>query len=170
MVSRHWLYFGGFVITGILLVGATLMGIVDGLSALSGSVPASEEFILVAMLGAAAEWVMIVLVLGIVAVVFLAATVISVLRTASLPRDDRLVSIVERVEQQYPVLRQFDVSEKVSPTPEDRRQQLKDQYISGEISDAEFEREMGRIMNDAASKEKSQSGTDTTIEIDDDSS
>lgn len=167
MVSRHWLYFGGFVITGILLIGATLMGIVDGLSALSGSVPTSEEFILLAILGAAAEWVMIVLVLGLVAMGFLAATVISVLRTAALPRDDRLVSIVEWVERRYPVLRRFDVTEKVSPTTEDRRQQLKDQYISGEISDAEFEREMGQLMDDAASTEKSQPGTETTIEIDD---
>ncbi|WP_306060450.1 SHOCT domain-containing protein [Natronococcus wangiae] len=167
MVSRHWLYFGGFVITGILLIGATLMGIVDGLSALSGSVPASEEFILLAMLGEAAEWVMIVLVLGLFAVVFLAVTVISVLRTASLPRDDRLVSIVEWVERRYPVLRRFDVTEKVSPTSEDQRQQLKDQYISGEISDAEFEREMGQLMDDATSKEKSQSRTETAIEIDD---
>ena len=166
MISRHWLYFGGFVITGILLIGATLMGIVDGLSALSGSVPASEEFALLAILGAAAEWVMIVLVLGVVAVVFLAATVVSVLRTASLPRDDRLASIVEWIEQRYPIFRRFDVTEKVSPTTEDRRQQLKDQYVSGEISDAEFEREMGQLMNDASSKEKAQFRTETTIEAD----
>lgn len=156
------------MITGILLVGATL-GIVDCLSALSGSVPASEEFVLLAMLGEAAEWVVIVLVLGFVAVVFLAATVVSVLRTASLPRDDRLVSVVEWVERRYPVLRRFDVTEKVSPTTEDRRQQLKDQYVSGEISDAEFERKIEQLMDDAPAREQSQSGTETGVETEDNS-
>lgn len=73
----------GFVVTGILLVGATLMGIVDGLAVLTGSVPANEEFILLAMLGAAAEWVMIVFVLELVALLFLAAAGISVLRKKS---------------------------------------------------------------------------------------
>lgn len=63
MVSRHWLYFGSFVVTGILLVGAGLMGLLEGLSALSGGMPASEEFVLVTMLGAAAEWVIAVLIL-----------------------------------------------------------------------------------------------------------
>lgn len=164
MVSRHWLYFGGFVVTGILLVGATLMGIVDGLAVLTGSVPANEEFILLAMLGAAAEWVMIVLVLGLVALLFLAATGISVLHAASIPRDDRLVSIVELLERKYPVLRQFDVTEKVDPTTEDRQQQLREQYVSGEISEPEFEREMEQLMDDPTSEGQR---PETTTEGDD---
>ncbi|MFC6764469.1 SHOCT domain-containing protein [Natrinema soli] len=167
MASRHWLYFGGFVITGILLVGAGLMGIVDGLSALSGGVPASEEFILITMLGAAAEWVLIVLVLGVITATFLVATIVSVLRTTSLPRDDRLVSIVEWLEREYPLLRRFNVSETVEPTTEDRRRQLKKQYVEGEISDAEFERKMDQLVDGTNSKSRSRSGT--TIEIDESS-
>ena len=150
MASRRWLYFGGFVVTGVLLVGAGLMGIVDGLSALSGGVPAaSEELVLLTMLGAAAEWVVIVLVLGMVAALFLTATVVSVLRSASLPRDDRLVSIVDRLERHYPIVRRFDVTEKVKPTAEERRQQLEEQYVTGEMSEAEFERKLAKLMDDS---------------------
>lgn len=169
MVSRHWLYFGGFVITGILLVGVGLIGILDALSVLSGGVAYSEEFVLLAMLGEAVEWVVLSLVLGVVAVVFLVATVVSILRSASLPRDDRLVSIVEWLERRYPLLRHFDVTEKVEPTTEDRRQQLKEQYVEGEISDAEFERKMEQLVDGTDSKSRSWSGTGTTIEIDEDS-
>ena len=115
MGSRHWLYFGG-VVTSVLVVGSGLMGVLEGVSALSGSVPASEEFVLLAMLGAAAEWIVIALVLALVAALFLVATIGSVLRAASLPRDDRLVSIVERLERHYPILRQFD-----GPTDSNRR-------------------------------------------------
>lgn len=166
MVSRHWLYFGGFVITGVLLVGAALMGLLEGLSALSGGVPAGEGGVLLVMLAAAAEWVMISIVLGIVASVFLVATVVSVLRNASIPRDDRLVGVVEWLERRYPVLRRFDVAEKVEPTLEDRRRQLKAKYVDGEISEAEFERRMERLMNDSAGEDASRSGRETTVDVD----
>ena len=166
MTSRHWLYFGGFVVTTVLLVGASLLGILEGLSAFSTRVPANEEFILFELLGAAAEWVVAVLTLGIVALMFLAATVVSVLRSASLPRNDRLVSIVERVERRYPLLRHFDVAEKVKPTMEDRQQRLREQYVQGEISETEFEREMAQVM-DETPDEPSQSETKRNVELED---
>lgn len=164
MVSRHWLYFAGFVVTGSLLIGAGLIGVLEGLSALSGDVPASEEFVLLTMLAAAAEWVIIVLVLGLFAVLFLTATVISVLRNASLPRDDRLVSIVNRLERQYPILRQFDVAEKVEPTTEDRKRELKQRYVNDEISEEAFEREMEQLMDDNNSNAKRQPNDYTTAD------
>lgn len=164
MVSRHWLYFGGFVIAGILLVGAGLMGVLDALSVLSGSASYSEELVVLAMLGEAAEWIVVALVFGLFAAVFLTATVVSVLRNASIPRDDRLVSLVERLERQYPLLRQFDIAKKVEPTSEDRRRQLKEQYIEGEISDEAFEREMAQLMDDTPSESKSRSASDSAVE------
>jgi uncharacterized membrane protein len=167
MPSRHWLYFGGFVVSGILLVGAGVMGLIEGSSALAGGAPASEESMLVTMLAAAAEWIGIVLVLGLIAILFLVATVVSVLRSASLPRDDRLVTAVEWLERQYPLLRKFEVSEKVEPTTEDRRQRLKEQYVTGEISETEFEREMERLMDDTDSEGASLSDTERTLEVDD---
>ncbi|WP_136687816.1 SHOCT domain-containing protein [Halorhabdus amylolytica] len=152
MASRHWLYFGGFVLTGVALLAVVLVGVLDALSALSAdAVVYGEEFVLLAMLGAAAEWVVAAVVLGTLACLFLVATVVSVLRNTSLHRDDRLVALVERLEREYPVLGQFDVSEKVEPTTEDRKQRLKEQYVDGELSDAEFEREMERLMDEESS-------------------
>jgi hypothetical protein len=168
MVSRYWLYFSGFVVTAILLVGAGFVGIVEGLSALSGELPASEELILLTVLRAAAQWVMVVLVLGVIAIIFLAATVVSILRTGSLPRDDRLVAVVEWLERQYPLLRRFDVSEKVEPTTEDRRQELKQQYVSGEMSEAEFERQLTQLMDDTSKEESPRNDNESTIKTEDD--
>ncbi|QRV17487.1 SHOCT domain-containing protein [Haloterrigena salifodinae] len=166
MASRHWLYFGGFVVTGILLVGVGLLGLFDALSVLTGGATYSEEVLVLAMLGAAAEWVVAAIVLGLIAVAFLVATVVSVLRTKSIPRSDRLASIVERLEREYPVLRQFDASERVEPTTGDRRQRLKEQYVDGEITEAEFEREMQRLLDDDAADAQSRSNTHTNVEID----
>jgi len=168
MVSRYWLYFSGFVVTAILLVGAGFVGIVEGLSALSGEPPASEELIFLTVLRAAAQWVIVVLVLGVIAIIFLAATVVSILRTGSLPRDDRLVAVVEWLERQYPLLRRFDVSEKVEPTTEDRRQELKQQYVSGEMSEAEFERQLTQLMDDTSKEESPRNDNESTIKTEDD--
>ncbi|WP_123622753.1 SHOCT domain-containing protein [Halorubrum sp. CSM-61] len=168
MVSRHWLYFSGFVVTGILVVGAGLIGLFEGLSALSGGIPASGEFILIAMLSAAAEWVIAVIVLGLFTGFFLVATGVSILRNASIPRDDRLVSVVQWLERQYPPLRKFDVSGHVEPTTEERRQEIEEEYVSGEMSEAEFERRLTQLMDDTSSEERSQASTDSTIEIEDD--
>jgi len=168
MVSRYWLYFSGFVVTAILSVGAGFMGIIEGLSALSGEPPASEELILLTVLRAAAQWVIVVLVLGVIAIIFLAATVVSILRTGSLPRDDRLVAVVEWLERQYPLLRRFDVSEKVEPTTEDRRQELKQQYVSGEMSEAEFERQLTQLMDDTSKEESPRNDNESTIKTEDD--
>jgi len=149
MASRHWLYFGGFVVSGVLLVGAVLAGLLDGLAALSGGVPRGETAIVLTALAAAAEWVVAVLALGLVAAVFLAATGVSILKSGALPRDDRLVSLVERLERKYPILRQFDASRRVEPTTEDRKRELKERYVEGEISNAEFERRMEQLMADS---------------------
>ncbi|ELZ07990.1 hypothetical protein [Natrialba aegyptia] len=148
MVSRHWLYFGGFAITGLLLVGTGLLGLLDALSVMADGASYSEEFVVLAMLAEAREWVVVTLVLGLLATAFLGATVASILRHASLPRSDRLVALVERLEYRYPILRQFDASQRVEPTTEDRKQRLKEQYVAGEISDGAFEREMAQLMDD----------------------
>lgn len=161
MVSRHWLYFGGSVIAAVLLVAAGLLGLLDALSVLSGGTAYGEEFVLLAMLGEAAEWLVIALVLGLLAAALLVASVVSILRSASLPRSDRLVALVERLEREYPILRTFDVSEKVEPTREDRKREIRDRYVAGELSEAEFEREMERVLDDDSTADAPRSGTET---------
>jgi len=154
MAARHWLYFGCSVVAGVLAVGAGLIGVLEGLSALSGGVLASEEPVVVTMLGAAAEWVVAALGLGLIAVLFLVASVVSVLRNATLPRDDRYVAVVERLERRSPTLRQFGLSETFEPTAEDRRRQLREQYVAGEISETEFERRVADLMDETSSDER----------------
>ncbi|ELY57357.1 SHOCT domain-containing protein [Natronococcus jeotgali] len=156
MVSRRWLYFGGFLIAGLLLIGTALLGLADAMSVLSDGTYYGEEFVVLAMLGEAVEWVLLGLVLGLVAVGFLAATVVSILRSASVPRDDRLAAVVERLERRYPLLARFDASNRVEPTAEDRRRKLKERYVAGELSDDEFERELERLADgDASSRRRS---------------
>jgi len=148
MASRHWLYFGGFVVSAGLLAGVGLLAVLDALSVLAGGAASGEGFLLLAMLGAATEWVAAAAVLGLFAAAFLAASVVSVLRSASVPRSDRLATVVERLERRYPLLREFDASERVKPTAEDRRERLRERYVAGEISEREFERETERLLDD----------------------
>jgi uncharacterized membrane protein len=140
------------------------------LSALSGGVPASQEAAVLTMLGAAAEWVVAVVVLVLVAVTLLAATVVSVLRNASLPRDDRLVGVVERLERHYPVLRQFDASEMVEPTAEDRKRDLRERYVAGELGEAEFERKLAAIMDETSADDRPRTDERTNVELEEDRS
>ncbi|WP_247729176.1 SHOCT domain-containing protein [Halovivax limisalsi] len=166
MASRHWLYFAGAVLCGLATVAVGLLGVVDALSVLSSGVYAGEEFVLLAMLGEAIEWLVALSVFGVLAVIFLAATVVSVLRNTLLHRDDRLVTIVDRLEREYPALRQFDVASTVEPTTEDRKAELKERYVDDEISEAEFEREMERLMDDSSTDHRSRSRTERTADRD----
>lgn len=150
MSGRYKLYFGGFLVTSILLVGAGLMAVLDGLAVLTSGAGLyyGETFLLLAMAGRAAEWLVAGVVLGLFAVVFFVAGVVSVLRTTSLPTSSRAASLVERLEHRYPALRRFDVAEKVEPGTDERAEKLKRQYVEGEISEQEFEREMERTLDD----------------------
>jgi hypothetical protein len=72
---------------------------------------------------------------------------------ASLPRSDRLGRTAERLERRYPPLRMLGVADLLSPpepTAEERAEQaladLKQQYVAGEISEAEFERKVDRLV------------------------
>lgn len=147
MAARHWWYFGLFVTTSILSVGASMMGMIDGLSALPEGAAYGEEFAPLLMLQAGGEWLVASMVLGLFSMAFLTATVVSVLRNRAFPRDDRIASVVERLERRYPILQEFDVSKRFEPTPEERKKELKAQYVEGELSEAEFERRMEQVMD-----------------------
>lgn len=164
MASRHWLYFGGFVLSGLLLVGVSLLALLDALAVLSGGAASGQGPLLLAMLGAAAEWVVAGIALVLCALLFLVATVVSVLRSATIHRSDWLARVVERLERRYPMLERFDASERVGPTTKDRRRQLRERYVAGEISDEEFEREMERVLDDGSSTVHTRSGADSVAD------
>jgi hypothetical protein len=166
MISRPWLYFGGFVLTCLLLVGASLVGIVEGLSALTGGLAAGNQFALVAMLDAVLEWILVALFLGTVAGALFVATVVSVLRRLSLPRNERLATIAETLERWFPAFRRLDAADKLRPTTEERQQQLKAQYVAGELSEVEFEREMEHVIDEETAG-RPRYGTQRAMELDD---
>ncbi|QIB75413.1 hypothetical protein GL213_03535 [Halogeometricum borinquense] len=89
----------------------------------------------------------------IVAVVSSVGIVYGLARQASLPRGGRVESIARRAERMFPVFRMFGVADVFSepePTPEERREDalasLKRQYVEDEISEAEFERKLDRLV------------------------
>lgn len=78
-------------------------------------------------------------------------------QNASLPRSDRVTSLAERLEREHSLLRVLGRSDLLTPpepSAEEQAEQalatLKQQYVNGEISEAEFERRVDRlVVNDS---------------------
>ena len=146
MPARHWLYVSGFVGSGVGVVGAGLLALLESLSVLFG--PPTDAFVLSAMLEAAAEWIVLSFILALLAVLFFVAAVVSLIRTLSVPRNERVASLFSWLERTHPALEAVGISNKFEPTAEDRKQQLKERYVDGEISEREFERRMDQLMDE----------------------
>lgn len=76
-----------------------------------------------------------------------------VVQNASIPRSERIATLIERVEQKYSPLRILGLSEFLSPPKPSADEQaeqvlaeLKQQYVEGEITEAEFERKVDRLV------------------------
>jgi hypothetical protein len=95
---------------------------------------------LVAALSALLPWAVGGAVLSLVTGLFSVWTVAAALRRFSLPTDDRLAALARRAEAGVPGLRSLDLAERFEPTPEERRRRLKEAYVDGELTEAEFER------------------------------
>ena len=95
---------------------------------------------LVAALSALLPWAVGTVVLSLVTALFSVWTVAAALRRFSLPTDDRLAALARRAEAGVPGLRSLGLAERFEPTSEERRQRLKQAYVDGEITEAEFER------------------------------
>ncbi|MFC7133692.1 MULTISPECIES: SHOCT domain-containing protein [Salinibaculum] len=151
MPSRHRLYFGGFVVTAVVLVGVGLLGLLEALSVLTSGLYHEGEFVLVAVVAALAEWVFAGILLGLLAVAFLVGTVVSLVRAVSLPRSARVASVLEFLEYRSPTLARLELSARVEPTVEDRTAALKSRYVAGELGIEGLERELARVLDDDAS-------------------
>ncbi|PSQ38891.1 hypothetical protein BRD13_05320 [Halobacteriales archaeon SW_5_70_135] len=95
---------------------------------------------LVAALSALLPWAVGTVVLSLVTALFSVWTVAAALRRFSLPTDDRLAALARRAEADVPGLRSLGLAERFEPTPEERRRRLKQAYVDGELTEAEFER------------------------------
>jgi hypothetical protein len=74
-------------------------------------------------------------------------------QNASLPRSDRVTSLAERLEREHSLLRVLGRSELLTPpepSAEEQAEQalatLKQQYVTGQITEAEFERRVDRLV------------------------
>lgn len=90
----------------------------------------------------------------VVAVLSSVGVVYGLARRVTVPRGGRIESVARGAEAAVPPLRRLGVADAVAepkPTPEERRQNaietLKRRYVNDEISDAEFERKLGRLVS-----------------------
>lgn len=146
MVSRRWLYAGGAATAALLAVVAALLGVADAVSVLAGSTGAQNAVL--AAVGALIEWFAAVLVFAVLSVALFAAAAVSALRRVSVPRDDRLAGFARRLERWVPPLRRFDAADRVAPTTDDRREELTERYVDGDVTEAEFERELDGLLDE----------------------
>ena len=150
-LSRNkWLWLFG---TGLLLSGAVGIIIAGYVGLLADSAVASGAPVFPVLLDIALP------VLGGLAVVvaLLALSGVGLLwvivRSASLPRSDRIGALAKRAEREYPPLRALGLADLFTPPEPSADEQaeqalaeLKRQYVDGEITEAEFERKVGRLV------------------------
>ncbi|WP_227355481.1 SHOCT domain-containing protein [Haladaptatus salinisoli] len=138
--------FAGLVLSLVLLVGIAALGLLAALSALGNPGAAGTPMLLVA-LDAAAPYIVAFLLDGLVAGLLFVALTVAAARRVSMPRDDRLARLVRRAERLHPKADSLGLSKRVEPTSEDRMDELKRKYVEDEITEAEFERRMKRLMD-----------------------
>lgn len=96
----------------------------------------------------------------------------ALVQSATLPQSDRLASLADRLEREYPPLRMAGLSELLAPpepSAEERAEQalaeLKRQYVNGEITEAEFERKVDRLVaNESIDEARARSERETVID------
>jgi len=120
------------------------VGVAAVLSAVA-SVAAGES-VLVALLEAVVPSVLAVVALAVVDVALVAWLVVRAVRLAERPRSDRLASVAAVAERYVPGLSALGLAAALEPTAADRRAALTDRYARGELTEAEFEREMAALL------------------------
>jgi uncharacterized membrane protein len=150
MGSRYRFYLGGFLLSVALLIGSGLVGLYEALTVLASGLYYQGTFVLFALVGETAEWLVAGLAFTMLAVTFLFATVVSVLRNVSMPspKSSRVARGVRWLEQKFPFLERYDASKRVEPGTEAKAEKIKQRYVEGELSEAEFEREMNDLLDE----------------------
>lgn len=150
MGSRYRLYLTGFLLSVGLLIGSGLLGLYEALTVLSSGLYYQGTFVLFALVGETAQWLVAGLGFIMLAVTFLFATVVSVLRNVSMPspKSSRVARGVRWLEQRFPFLERYDASKRVEPGTEAKAEKIKQRYVEGELSEAEFEREMNDLLDE----------------------
>jgi len=142
----------GTVTSVVLFVVLAMVGVVEGLTALTR--PGGG---LVALLDALLPYLVGLFLVGVVGVGFVVWGLYRVAKgvvdtDSRLIRNEKVATLAAYVERESDVARQFDIAERVGPTEQERRERerkrLEEQYVAGELSEDEFERRLGELLDD----------------------
>jgi hypothetical protein len=140
------LLLGGFVLSLFALVGIAGFGLLAALSAL-GTAPAGASLIFV-VLEAVAPYLVASALVGMLSVLLLVGVVVAAVRSASIPRNDRLAGLARTLERYSSEARRLGLSERLEPTTGDRIEELKRRYVEGEITEWEYERRLQDLLSE----------------------
>lgn len=137
--NRHWLLFAATVLSGLSAAGTAVVGVLATVSVLvtGGS--------LVLTVGG---FLLGTLLLGGLTLVFAAALLSAFASRASLPRSQRVATVLHGLEAAVPPLRQLGLADRVEPTPEERRTALEERYVNGELSERQFEAALADLLEE----------------------
>lgn len=139
--TRVKLLLGGFLLSLFALVGIVGFGLLAALSALAA--PSAGLFVL---LEAVAPYLVASALVGMLSFFLLVGLVVAGVRSASMPRDERLARLARLAERHSSEARQVGLAERFEPTTEDRIDELKRRYVEGEITELEYERRLQDLM------------------------
>jgi len=137
---------GGFALSLFALVGLVGFGLVAALSTLAA--PPATGSLVFAVLSAVAPYLVASALVGMLSFFLLVGLTITAVRSASIPRNDRLARFARLLERYSSEARDLGLSERLEPTTEDRIDQLKQEYVEGEITELEYERRLQDLMAD----------------------
>lgn len=152
--NLHWLLFVAFLLSTAATVGVGVIATLSFLAALF----APGGPLLAALFESLIPYVLPLLLLGTLDVVFLLGAIGVAIRrfsfrklVPSMPniqyRSERRWRWAREMERRLPFLRPLALPELLEPTPEQRREQLKEQYVEGEITVEEFEQRMYHLVD-----------------------
>lgn len=158
--NRPLLLFAGVVLTTAGAVGLGLVGAVATLSTLLTGGPILAPIAL-AVLGP--------LVLFALAVVFTVALVLELRRRASLPTHQGVADALRRLERIVPPLSRVGLADRFEPpepTREERRAELVQRYVDGDLSEHDLERELESMLEGERGEERPSTGAESVERTD----
>lgn len=140
--NRLLLLFAAVVLTTLGTVGIGIVGVVATLGALLGGGAVVQTF---------ATFLLGTLLLVGVDIVLSVALVRALARRASVPKNQRVAGGLGRLESIIPPLASLGLSDVFAPpepTVEERHEALTRRYVEGELSEAEYERELQALLGE----------------------
>lgn len=150
LLRNKWLWAS---LLGVVLSGGLLLVVIGYLGLIVYSGLANGTPIVDVLLDIAVPVLMSVVFLVAMLILSGVAMLWVIVQNASIPRSERIAILVERVEREFPPLRVLGLSEFLSPPEPSADEQaeqaladLKQQYVDGKITEAEFERKVDRLV------------------------